>query len=279
MELPARVEYPVIAIGDLHGRVEWLDKLVAKLRRLPEWPAARLVFLGDLGDRTDTVKALVSRVIELIAEKPGSTCVCGNHDMALVGATGLDGRPPRAYWVRRYGEAYDHKFTFRSYLGRTPDYFSFDDWVKDLAELRDAIPEEHRRFLSGLPWVAEAEGHVFIHNGLSPELDCPASVQLECLRRKVWDKAVVSPKFGTDTDRLFTPDYPVWIGADRKLSESPLQMPGRPQVSGHIMIPAPEASPVRIRIDTSGGVREPLTGCLLRGPGADPVFVSSSDVA
>jgi len=279
MELPARVEYPVIAIGDLHGRVEWLDKLVAKLRRLPEWPAAKLVFLGDLGDRTDTVKALVSRVIELIAEKPGSTCVCGNHDMALVGATGLDGRPPRAYWVRRYGEAYDHKFTFRSYLGRTPDYFSFDDWVKDLAELRDAIPEEHRRFLSGLPWVAEAEGHVFIHNGLSPELDCPASVQLECLRRKVWDKAVVSPKFGTDTDRLFTPDYPVWIGADRKLSENPLPVPGRPQVSGHIMIPAPEASPVRIRIDTSGGVREPLTGCLLRGPGADPVFVSSSDVA
>jgi hypothetical protein len=26
-------------------------------------------------------------------------------------------------------------------------------------------------------------------------------------------------------------------------------------------------------------VREPLTGCLLRGPGADPVFVFSSDVA
>jgi serine/threonine protein phosphatase 1 len=274
MELPSRVDYPVIAIGDLHGRIEWLDKLVAKLRQLPEWPKARLVFLGDLVDRTVTVKALVSRVIELIAQKPGSTCVCGNHDMALVGATGL-GRPPRAYWVRRYGDAYDHKFTFQSYLGRTPDYFSFDDWVKDLAALRDAIPPDHREFLANLPWVAEAEGHVFIHNGLSAELDCPASVQLECLRRKVWDRAVVNPKFGTDTDRLFTPDYPVWIGADRKLSENPLPVPGRPQVSGHIHVPAPDANAVRIRIDTSGGVREPLTGCLLRGPGADPVFVFS----
>ena len=104
---------------------------------------------------------------------------------------------------------------------------SFDDWGKDLAELRDAIPEDHRRFLANLPWVAEAEGHVFIHNGLSPELDCPAAVQLECLRRKVWDRSIVNPKFGTDTDRLFTPDYPVWIGADRKLSENPLPVPGR----------------------------------------------------
>ena len=32
MNLPTDVEYPVIAVGDLHGRVEWLDKLVAKLR-------------------------------------------------------------------------------------------------------------------------------------------------------------------------------------------------------------------------------------------------------
>ena len=64
MQLPTRVEYPIFAVGDLHGRVEWLDKLVAKLRRRPEWPAAKFVFLGDLVDRTDTVKDLVSRVIE-----------------------------------------------------------------------------------------------------------------------------------------------------------------------------------------------------------------------
>jgi serine/threonine protein phosphatase 1 len=275
--LPTSVDYPVIAIGDLHGQVGWLDRLVARLRQLPEWPAARLVFLGDLVDRTGTVKELVSRVLELIAEKPGSTCVMGNHDLALVGATGLDGRPPRPYWVRRYAEAYDHKYTFLSYLGRTPDYFHFDDWVKDLAELKDAIPEDHRRLLSNLAWAVEAEGHVFIHNGLSPELDCPASVQLECLRRRVWDRIVVNPKFGTNTDRLFTPDYPVWLGADKQLSANPLPVPGKVQVSGHIRIAAPDANAVRIRIDTSGGVCEPLTACLLRGPTAAPLFVFSNE--
>jgi serine/threonine protein phosphatase 1 len=276
MQLPARVEYPVIAVGDLHGRVEWLDELVAKLRRRPEWSAARLVFLGDLVDRTDTVKALVARVMELIAEKPGSTCVTGNHDLALVRAAGLDDRPPADYWVRRYGDAYDHKWTFLSYLGRTPDYLPAGRWERELADLRAAIPADHRAFLANLPWVVEAEGHIFLHNGLSPELDCPAHVQLECLRRKVWDRAAVNPRFGTDTDRLFTPEYPVWIGADKKLSKNPLPLAGKVQVSGHIKIAAPDANAVRIRIDTSGGVVEPLTACVLTGATAEPVFVFSN---
>jgi serine/threonine protein phosphatase 1 len=277
MNLPTTIEYPAIAIGDLHGRVEWLDKLVAKLERLPEWPTARLVFLGDLVDRTDTVKQLVSRVIELITAKPGSTCVMGNHDMALVNAAGLHDRSPPAYWVERYGAVYDHKWTFRSYLdGHSPDYLPAGRWEAELAALKAAIPPDHRAFLANLPWVAEAAGHIFIHNGLSPELDCTPSVQLECLRRKVWDRAVVQPRFGTNSDRLFTPDYPVWIGADRFLSERPLPYPGKVQVSGHVKLDAPDVNEVRIRIDTSGGVIEPLTACVLRGPTEPPEFVFSN---
>jgi serine/threonine protein phosphatase 1 len=266
MQLPTRVEYPVIAIGDLHGRVEWLDKLVAKLRTRPEWPDAKFVFLGDLVDRHPA----------LLAEKPGSTCVAGNHDFALVKAAGLGG-PPSAEWQRRYASNYDHKPTFVSYLGRTPDFLPVGRWEQDLADLKAAMPAEHRDFLANLPWVAEAERHVFLHNGLSPELDCPATVQLECLRRKVWDRAIVNPKFGTDTDRLFNPEYPVWLGADKRLSEKPLPLPGKVQVSGHIKIDAPDVNAVRIRLDTSGGIREPLTACVLTGPTAAPVFVFSTD--
>lgn len=275
MQLPAHVSYPVVAVGDLHGRVAWLDRLVAKLRSRPEWPGARLVFLGDLVDRHPDVKALVSRVLELIAEKPGSTCVTGNHDLALVRAAGLDG-PPSGAWVQRYGRNYDHQNTFRSYLGRTPDFLPQGKWEQELAELKAAMPAEHREFLANLPWVAEAEGHIFLHNGLSPELDCPATVQLELLHRKVWDRGAVNPRFGTETDRLFNPEYPVWVGADKRLSANPLPLSGKVQVSGHIQVPAPDANDIRIRIDTSGGIAEPLTACILTGPGAAPVFVSSN---
>lgn len=276
MQLPTRVDYPVIAIGDLHGRVAWLDKLVAKLRRRPEWPAAKLVFLGDLVDRWSDVKQLVARVLELIAEKPGSTCVAGNHDFALVNAAGLGG-PPSASWVVRYASNYDHKPTFQSYLGRTPDFLPKGRWEQELADLKAEMPAEHRAFLANLPWVAEAEGHIFLHNGLSPELDCPATAQLECLHRKLWDRAVVSPRFGTDTDRHFNPEYPVWLGADKRLSEKPLPFPGKLQVSGHVQVDAPDVNAVRVRIDTSGGIREPLTACVLAGPTEPPAFVFSTD--
>lgn len=274
MQLPAHVEYPIIAIGDLHGRVKWLDKLVAKLRTRSVWPRAKLVFLGDLVDRCSDVKALVSLVLKLIAEKPGSTCVTGNHDLALMKATGLDG-PPSESWAWRYGANYDHDYTFLSYTDRSPDYLPKGRWEQELAALKAEIPADHRDFFANLPWVAEAEGHIFLHNGLSPELDCPASVQLECLHRKVWDRAIVNPRFGTDTDRLFKPEYPVWIGADKRLSEKPLALPGKVQVSGHIKVDAPDANAVRIRIDTSGGMVEPLTACILAGPTAAPEFVFS----
>ncbi|MCE9562969.1 MAG: metallophosphoesterase [Planctomycetes bacterium] len=276
MNLPTTLEYPLIAIGDLHGRVEWLDKLITRLEQLPEWPTATLVFLGDLVDRSEGVKQLVSRVMELIAAKPGSTCVMGNHDLALVKATGLDGLPSES-WIKRYASNYDHKWTFRSYLdGHSPDYLPAGKWNEELERLKAGMPSEHREFLASLPWMAEAEGHIFLHNGLSPELDCPPSVQLECLRRRMWDRAVVNPRFGTDTDKLLNPEYPVWLGADKRLSANPLPILGKVQVSGHVKVPTPDANAVRIRIDTSGGVAEPLTGCLLRGPTEPPVFVFSN---
>src|SRR5262245_8730117 len=274
MQLPICVEYPIIAIGDLHGRIEWLDTLIAKLRQRPEWPQAKLVFLGDFVDRCDTAKELISRVLELLAEKPGSTGVMGNHDLALVKAAGLDD-PPSEAWSRRYASNYDHKLTFRRYLGRTPDYMPTGRWEQELADLKAAMPAAHREFLASLPWVVEAESHLFLHNGLSPELDCPASVQLECLKRKKWDRAIVNPKFGTDSDRLFNPEYPVWLGADKRLSANPLPFPGKVQVSGHIKVDAPEANGVRIRIDTSGGLCPPLTACVLASATAPPVFVFS----
>ena len=53
-------------------------------------------------------------------------------------------------------------------------------------------------------------------------------------------------------------------------------LPGKVQVSGHIHTGAPDANAVRVRIDTSGGMREPLTACVLTGPTAPPEFLFST---
>ena len=274
--LPTAVEYPVVAIGDLHGRRAWLAALADRLRTLPEWPAVSLVFLGDFGDRGDDVRGGLDLVLTLIAGCPGSTAVMGNHDLALTRAAGLDGLPPSAYWQRRYGADYDHLPTFASYLGREPDRSTPAAWAAELAALRDAMPAAHRDFLAGLPWLVRAPGHAFLHCGLSQHLDCTADAQLELLRRKVWDRAAVSPKFGSTLDTYFDPEYPAWLGADRTASRDPLPIPGVVQVTGHQHTRRPDASPVRIRLDTTGGMHPPLTACLLTTADALPVFVTAA---
>lgn len=273
MQLPTVLEYPIVAIGDLHGRRSWLESLVKKLRRHPVWPDARFVFLGDYVDRGDDVGGAIQLVIDLIQEKPGSTGVMGNHDLALVRAAGLDG-PASPAWRKRYAEKYDFHQTFRSYLGRFPRTNFGDGWVEELALLVERMPRAHKDFLASLPWMAEGEGHVFVHCGLSPDLDEPANIQLELLRRKCW-KGYVTPRIGTETHRQFNPEYPVWIGADKRLSENPLPVPGRLIVSGHRQVPKPDVNESRIRLDTSGGMNPPLTACILTSPSAPPEFVAS----
>jgi serine/threonine protein phosphatase 1 len=267
------LSYPIVAIGDLHGQRAELERLLARLEPLPEWPHCSVVFLGDYVDRGSDVRGTIDLVLRLL-DRPGGAAIMGNHDLALVRAAGLDGDPPSLYWHERYRDAYDgYQKTFESYLGREPLTYG-DDWRKDLDALRKAMPERHRAFLSSLPWLAEAAGHLFLHNGLSTELEASAEEQVESLRAKRWDRASLRPIAGTNTDRLWRPEYPVWLGADRGLSPSPLPHPGKVQVTGHVRVRQPDSNGVRIRLDTAGGIGR-LTACLLRSARDEPEFFSS----
>ena len=94
------------------------------------------------------------------------------------------------------------------------------------------------------------------------------------MRSRRWDRSLLEPAPGSATDIYWEPEYPVWLGADRSLSRSPLSYPGKVQVTGHQRVDKPDANPVRIRLDTSGG-RGELTACLLRSADAAPVFIDS----
>jgi serine/threonine protein phosphatase 1 len=273
IELPGDLNYPIVAIGDLHGQRLELERLVGKLERLPEWTDCTLVFLGDFVDRGLNVRGTVDLVRELLRHPAGGSAILGNHDLALVRAARLDDGPPSPYWVERYRSDYDCHATFESYLGR-PAMTWGDAWRKDLDTLRAAMPAEHKDFLTSLPWVVEAPGHVFVHCGLSPELAVGAQEQVKALRARCWDRSILKPVPGTNTDQLWEDQYPVWLGADKSLSASPLAYPGKVQVMGHVRVRKPDANAVRIQLDTSGGFGK-LTACLLRSANAGPVFVSS----
>lgn len=272
-DLPGALDYPIVAVGDLHGQIDELQRLVAKLERLPEWPDCALAFLGDFVDRNPGVRATIDLAMELLDRPAGGSAVMGNHDLALVRAARLDGGPASPYWSDRYRLGYDCRETFQSYLGRASTSWG-DGWGAELEALREAMPRRHRDFLASLRWVVEAPGHLFLHNGLSDELQATPEAQVEALHARRWERSTLSPLAGTDTDRYWVDEYPVWLGADRGLSASPLPYPGKVQVTGHDRVRRPEADAVRVRIDTGGG-RGELTACLLKSADAAPVFISS----
>lgn len=271
----AEVDYPVVAITDVHGQRRFLERLLHRLAGRPDWARCALVFVGDYVDRGPDVQGTLGVILDLAAKHPGGvSAVMGNHDLALLRAARLDGAAVSDYWVEGYRARYDHEPTFRSYLGRSPRPRRWED---ELTALRDAVPVAHREFLAGLPWLVEAPGHLFLHCGLSSELDQTAAEQVDALRARRWD-ASLRPRPGTQTAVHWQTDYPVWLGADKRLSEAPLTAPGRVQVTGHRPVLTPDVNPVRIRLDTSGGVQEPLTACILTGPDAEPVFLRSDGV-
>jgi len=77
------------AVGDIHGRLEKLERLLAAL---PLQPEDRLVFLGDYVDRGPDSRGVVDRLIRVAAERP---CVflMGNHESMFLDFLGWQGAP------------------------------------------------------------------------------------------------------------------------------------------------------------------------------------------
>lgn len=140
-----RAQEKILAVGDIHGRLDLLERLLEKTwpRRAPD---ARLVFLGDYIDRGPDSRQVVERLIALKAERPETVLLRGNHEDMLLAA--LEGRMSTT-WLFNGGEA-----TLRSY-GLTP------------LEL-EQLPAAHLEFYRSLELMHRALGYVFVHAGLLP---------------------------------------------------------------------------------------------------------------
>jgi len=138
------------AIGDIHGEREKLNDLLAKL---PLERADRLVFLGDYVDRGSDARGVVSRLIELRAERD---CVflLGNHESMFLDFLGWRGS---AYFGADAFLMNGGDRTLMSY-----GYFERED-----PELPFELPPEHAEFFASLN-LFHAEGdYIFVHAGLS----------------------------------------------------------------------------------------------------------------
>lgn len=170
----------IYAIGDVHGRSDLLDQLLALIEDddSARVPAERhLVFLGDLVDRGPDSRKAVSRALELLRERPNVRLLMGNHEEIMLAAAEGDTDALRA-WLRVGGRA-----TLESY-GLPGDVIDTATATELVDLLRAHVPESHIAGIRGLESMVRLGDYIFVHAGIRPRirLDAQASRDLRWIR-------------------------------------------------------------------------------------------------
>jgi serine/threonine protein phosphatase 1 len=153
----------VYAIGDIHGRLDLLDRL---LRMINEDDAAReparteLIFLGDLVDRGPDSVGVIERLLAL-ARARRVRYLMGNHEEVFLRAVGGDLRALR-FLVRIGGRE-----TLLSYGVSEQEYRGLD-FDELMVLLQEKVPLSHVAFLSAFENMIEVGDYLFVHAGLRP---------------------------------------------------------------------------------------------------------------
>lgn len=224
----------VYAVGDIHGRLDLLDRLLDRIaedvtRTKPQ--RVSVVFLGDYVDRGPHSRGVIERLMQgppADSALAGAdwTCLKGNHEEYMVRF--LDESAPGTVWCRIGGVE-----TVRSYAGQIPEGQENDIAALQLL-LERSLPPAHLRFLSRLPLMHCEGDYLFVHAGIRPG---------------------VALQDQSPADLLWIRDEFLFHGA-------PLE---KRVVHGHSPAPAPEIRPHRIGIDTGAYYSGNLTALVLDG--------------
>ncbi len=155
----------VYAVGDVHGRLDLLEALLAEVDAddASRGPAdTTLLFLGDLVDRGPRSAEVVERLRRLAAERPGTRFLLGNHEEIFLAALDGDERALRGFCKMGGRE------TILSY-GVDERRYERMDYDELGAALRCIVPAEHGRFLRGFEDLIVMGDYAFAHAGVDPD--------------------------------------------------------------------------------------------------------------
>lgn len=153
----------VYAIGDIHGRRDLLDELLAAIEVDCATTLAQIqiVFLGDYVDRGPDSAQVIDRLVTAPPDFAACRFLAGNHEAAM--AAVLDGDSSlMPQWLEYGGAA-----TLESY-GVNRREIAAGGLVLDEALAR--VPAAHRDFLGGLEDTAVIGDYVFVHAGIRPRV-------------------------------------------------------------------------------------------------------------
>ena len=184
------------AIGDVHGCLDELDRLLAAIEAddtaraaAGGAGAATLVFLGDLVDRGPESAAVLTRLLDLSRTRPGTRFLKGNHEEVFLRALAADREALRLFC--RVGG----RETVLSY-GLDAEQYERMDYSELAEHLAAVVPAEHRAFMEGFEDIVVAGDYAFVHAGIRPEvpLDEQRGADLRWIRTSFLDYRRPHPK-------------------------------------------------------------------------------------
>ncbi len=153
----------VVAVGDIHGRLDLFLKLMTQLASTPppEGSLSRMVILGDVIDRGPSSRALVERFMRYTGSTERFVVLKGNHEQMMARALRGDVSAFRA-WLE-YGGAQ----TLRSWgveveAPASPSAFQL------IKQARAAVGEATLAWLEALPTRHQVGEVLFVHAGIRP---------------------------------------------------------------------------------------------------------------
>jgi serine/threonine protein phosphatase 1 len=128
------------AVGDVHGCLDKLQRLLMACEAYAGARPTRYVFLGDYIDRGPQSRGVIELLMRRQAARPGTiVCLRGNHEQMAIDAHGSDRAVP--LWLANNGAS-----TLRNYGG--------------------PISPEHLAWLSALPFCHDDGLRFFVHAGI-----------------------------------------------------------------------------------------------------------------
>lgn len=219
----------IYAIGDIHGGLDLLTGMVARIRAdLAARPHAAplVVFLGDYVDRGPEVRGTIEALIALRDDPLPTRFLLGNHDSYVSAYLEDPDWFDRTYhWLH---QAMGGNATLASY--GVPG--ASDDRPQQTRDaFAAAFPADHLAFLDACELGFQVGGYYFVHAGIRP---------------------------GVPLDQQDRDDQ-IWIREPFLSSTADL---GVKVVHGHTIVPQVEHRPNRIAVDT-GAFRTGILSCLL----------------
>ena len=226
----------VYAVGDIHGRVDLLERMHRKIvadAASSEAGRRVIVYLGDYVDRGPDSAAVIDLLLDHPLADFEAVYLKGNHEDFMLKF--LDGNGEGLGWLFNGGDATLASYGIDDDCWRDLDP---DGLHKIRDELIRSLPPRHRAFLEELALSHVEEGYLFVHAGIRP---------------------------GVTVDQQSAEDL-MWIREDFLLSSADHD---HRVVHGHTITWSPEVRANRIGIDTGAFASGVLTCLAVEGEQID----------